>query len=135
MRIGYFIIYLLSGMLTLNVVAQKNRIDSMRRAIDLAANDSLKVEALYEYMKANAQDNTSDFEPYIKEMVRLSKKIHFKWGLSTAYILGLVIIKDIANTNQPFYMPILPRRMQGMILQEILRLNEGHLHTTEAICM
>ncbi len=103
MRIGYFIIYLLSGMLTLNVVAQKNRIDSMRRAIDLAANDSLKVEALYEYMKANAQDNTSDFEPYIKEMVRLSKKIHFKWGLSTAYILGLcILLKTLQNTNTAF---------------------------------
>ncbi len=128
MRIGYFIIYLLSGMLTLNVVAQKNRIDSMRRAIDLAANDSLKVEALYEYMKANAQDNTSDFEPYIKEMVRLSKKIHFKWGLSTAYILGLVYYKDIAKYETAFLYADSAQALAGNDTARDLRLNEGHLH-------
>jgi tetratricopeptide (TPR) repeat protein len=68
--------------------------DSLRNNINKAATDSLKVEALYEYMKANLNNNTSDFGPYVKQMASLSRKINFKWGLSTAYILSLSYYKN-----------------------------------------
>lgn len=68
--------------------------DSLRNNISKAATDSLKIDALYEYMKANLNNNTSDFEPYIREMIFLSRKINFKWGLSTAYILSLSYYKN-----------------------------------------
>ncbi len=128
MRFRRFVFFLLTCMLTLNGSAQKNRIDSLRRAIDQAANDSLKVEALYEYMKANAQDNTSDFEPYFQEMIRLSKKINFKWGLSTAYILGLVYYKDIAKYETAFLYADSARAFVVNDTARNMRLNEGHLH-------
>ncbi|MBO9592964.1 MAG: hypothetical protein J7599_08640 [Niabella sp.] len=73
---------------------QKTENDLLRGNIAKAATDSLKIEALYAYMKANLNNNTSDFEPYIKQMVFLSKRIHFKWGLSTAYILALSYYKN-----------------------------------------
>ncbi|MCF3108130.1 sensor histidine kinase [Niabella sp. CC-SYL272] len=68
--------------------------DMLRGNIARAATDSLKVAALYAYMKTNLNNNTSDFEPYIKQMIFLSKRIKFKWGLSTAYILGLSYYKN-----------------------------------------
>lgn len=68
--------------------------DSLRNNIKKAATDSLRIEAMYGYMKTNLNNNTSDFEPYIKQMASLSRKIKFKWGLSTAYILGLSYHKN-----------------------------------------
>jgi len=84
--------------LSLGTTAQSlTDIDSLRSNIKLAKTDSLRIEAMYEYMRATLNNNTSDFEPYLKEMVRLSKKIKFNWGLSTAYILSLSYYKNIGN--------------------------------------
>lgn len=74
--------------------------DSLRERIRTATSDSLRVEALYEYMKVNLNNNTSDFEPYIKQMAFLSKKINYRWGLSTAYILGLSYYKNQGKLDQ-----------------------------------
>lgn len=74
--------------------AQPSRIDSLRNNINKAPTDSLRVEALFSYMEASLNNNTSDFEPYVKEMAQLSKKIHFKWGLATAYNLSLSYYKN-----------------------------------------
>ena len=83
--------FLLAG---ISVFSQKTKVDSLRANINKAPTDSLRIEALYHYMEATLNNNTSDFEPYVKEMIALSKKINFKWGLSTAYILGLSYYKN-----------------------------------------
>ncbi|MFT3704274.1 MAG: sensor histidine kinase [Agriterribacter sp.] len=74
--------------------AQQSRVDSLRNNINKAPTDSLRVEALFSYMEATLNNNTADFEPYVKEMAQLSKKIHFKWGLATAYNLSLSYYKN-----------------------------------------
>ncbi|MFT3947008.1 MAG: sensor histidine kinase [Agriterribacter sp.] len=76
------------------ICAQQSGIDSLRNNINKAPTDSLRVEALFSYMEATLNNNTSDFEPYVKEMARLSKKINFKWGLATAYNLSLSHYKN-----------------------------------------
>lgn len=101
--------------------------DSLRNNINKAATDSLKIEALYEYMKANLNNNTSDFEPYIKQMVFLSRKINFKWGLSTAYILSLSYYKNHGEFEKALkYADSGFAVTQGDTSADV-RLNLGHL--------
>ncbi|MFT4019005.1 MAG: sensor histidine kinase [Agriterribacter sp.] len=76
------------------IYAQQSRVDSLRSNINKAPTDSLRIEAMFSYMEATLNNNTSDFEPYVKEMALLSKKINFKWGLATAYNLSLSYYKN-----------------------------------------
>ena len=76
------------------IYAQQSRVDSLRSNINKASTDSLRIEAMFSYMEATLNNNTSDFEPYVKEMALLSKKINFKWGLATAYNLSLSYYKN-----------------------------------------
>lgn len=112
---------------SLQVQAQINK-DSLRRNISIAQTDSLRIEAMYEYMKATLNDNTSGFEPYLKEMVRLSKKTAFKWGLSTAYILSLSYYKNIGSYETALrYGDSAAAILSGDTASNLI-LNKGHLH-------
>lgn len=110
------------------VYAQLSENDSLRNNIKTAATDSLRVEALYEYMKANLNNNTSDFEPYITQMVFLSKKIKFSWGLSTAYILGLSYYKNQGKFEQALQYADSAEAVTKNDTTENMRLNMGHIH-------
>lgn len=101
--------------------------DSLRNNISKAATDSLKVEALYEYMKANLNNNTSDFGPYLKQMTSLSRKINFKWGLSTAYILSLSYYKNHGEFERALkYADSATTVTKGDTAKK-MRINMGHI--------
>lgn len=106
-----------------------NEVDSLRNSINLATSDSLKIEAMYEYMRATLNNNTSDFEPYVKEMARLSKKIQFKWGLSTAYILALSYYRNVGNYELALKYGDSTEVLLKNDTAANLVLNKGHLHT------
>ncbi|MCD2422076.1 histidine kinase [Niabella pedocola] len=113
--------------MSVQVAAQINK-DSLRKRISIVQTDSLRIEAMYEYMRATLNDNTSGFEPYLKEMVRLSKKIAFKWGLSTAYILSLSYYKNIGNYETALrYGDSAAALLNGDTASNLI-LNRGHLH-------
>lgn len=101
--------------------------DSLRNNISKAATDSLKIEALYEYMKANLNNNTSDFEPYIREMIFLSRKINFKWGLSTAYILSLSYYKNRGEIERSLNYADSATLVTKGDTAENMRTNMGHI--------
>jgi two-component system NarL family sensor kinase len=101
--------------------------DSLRNNINKAATDSLKIEALYEYMKANLNNNTSDFEPYIREMIFLSRKINFKWGLSTAYILSLSYYKNRGEIERSLNYADSATLVTKGDTAENMRTNMGHI--------
>ncbi|WP_300603591.1 ATP-binding protein [Niabella sp.] len=113
--------------MNLQVPAQINK-DSLRRNISIAQTDSLRIVAMYEYMKATLNENTSDFEPYLKEMIRLSKKTAFKWGLSTAYILSLSYYKNIGNYETALRYGDTAAALLGGDTASNLVLNKRHLH-------
>lgn len=127
MRFRFFIFFVLLSTLTLKAFAQKNQIDSLKKAIVWAKTDSQKIEALYEYMKAAINDNTSEMEPYLKEMIRLSKKINFKWGLSTGYLLGLAYYKNVAKFEIAFLYADSAEVLVKSDTSRDIRLNKGHL--------
>lgn len=77
--------------------------DSLRADIKKAPTDSLRIEAMFQYMKSTLNDNSNDFEPYIKEMIRLSKKTNNKWGLATAYVIGISYYRLQANYEIALY--------------------------------
>lgn len=110
------------------VYAQSPENDSLRNNIKTAATDSLRIEALYEYMKANLNNNTSDFEAYIKQMIFLSKKIKFNWGLSTAYILGLSYYKNQGKFEHALQYADSAEAVTKTDTTEDMRLNMGHIH-------
>ncbi|MCF3107579.1 histidine kinase [Niabella sp. CC-SYL272] len=114
-------------MTCLQVDAQINK-DSLRHNIRLASTDSLRIQALYAYMKATLNDNTSDFEPYLREMVRLSKKTVSKWGLSTAYILSLSYYKNIGNYETALRYGDSAAALLSRDTASGLLLNRGHLY-------
>jgi signal transduction histidine kinase len=101
--------------------------DSLRNNISKAATDSLKIEALYEYMKANLNNNTSDFEPYTREMIFLSRKIKFKWGLSTAYILSLSYYKNRGEIERSLNYADSATLVTKGDTSENMRTNMGHI--------
>ena len=102
--------------------------DSLRNNIKNAATDRLKVDCLYEYMKANLNNNTSDFEPYIKQMIFLSKKINYRWGLSTAYILGLSYYKNKGNFELALSYADSAESVTKGYTDRDMRVNMGHIH-------
>lgn len=126
MRIFFLFILIISFS---NLLAQaSNEKDSLKINIQNAPTDSLRVEALYEYMKANLNNNTSDFEPYIKEMVYLSKKINFKWGQSTAYTIGIAYYKNQGKYEQSLmYADSVAYISQGDTTED-MRTNMAHMY-------
>ena len=108
--------------------SQESIKDSLRHNIETATTDSLRIEALYQYMKANLNNNTSDFEPYIKQMIFLSKKIKFKWGLSTAYILGLSYYKNKGDFNLALNYADSAEAVTKGDTSENMQINMGHIH-------
>jgi two-component system, NarL family, sensor kinase len=55
--------------------------DSLRYNIDIhPGEDSLRVKAIYQYLRANLY-YTSNQQPYINEMLSISKKINFAYGI------------------------------------------------------
>lgn len=112
---------------SLQVPAQVNK-DSLRRNIRIAPTDSLRIRAMYTYMKATLNDNTSDFEPYLKDMVRLSKKTASKWGLSTAYILSLSYYKNLGNYETALRYGDSAAALLSRDTASELLLNQGHLY-------
>ncbi|MFT3827418.1 MAG: histidine kinase [Chitinophagaceae bacterium] len=106
---------------------QSAKNDSLRNNINKAATDSLKVEAMYEYMKANLNNNTSDFEPYIIQMVSLSRKINYRWGLSTAYILGLSYYKNHGEFESALKYADSATSVTKGDTSENMRINMGHI--------
>lgn len=127
-RIFLILIVALTAFISRSAAQASYGNDSLRHNIKIAANDSLRVEALYQYMKANLNNNTSDFEPYIKQMIFLSKKINFRWGLSTAYILSLSYHKNKGNFDLALNYADSAESVTKGDTSKDMRVNMGHIH-------
>lgn len=119
---------ILSSFVFITTYAEISYKDSLRNAISKAPTDSLRIESMFQYMKATLNDNTSDFEPYIKEMIKLSKKINYKWGLSTAYVLGISYYRHQADYETALYYASLIEELCKNDTSKDIRINLGHMH-------
>lgn len=129
MLVRYALVLFCFALFTVSGFSQKARTDSLKENISKAPTDSLRIEALYSYMEAMLNNNTSDFEPYIREMISLSRKINFKWGLSTAYILGLSYYKNSGKYEKALdYGDSVEMVIKNDTAAD-LRRNLAHMHT------
>lgn len=69
--------------ITLSLHAQsKAVIDSLKLNIDkYPAKDSFRVKAIYKYLKASVNYNTSGHLPYIQEVLQISRRINYPYGV------------------------------------------------------
>ena len=78
-------------------------IDSLKKDIDhFQAQDSFRAKAIYKYLKANINNNTSGDLPYIQEMVKISGAIHFKYGVSRGLQMFVTYYGDRGDFTTSF---------------------------------
>lgn len=75
--------------------AQQHVLDSLRNEIKKnPKEDSTKVKVILEYIVEALNDNTSDFLPYMTEIISISKKTNYKRGLQKGYLIGHIYFSD-----------------------------------------
>jgi two-component system NarL family sensor kinase len=81
-------VFIYSCFLCLQLQAQSPQlIDSLKRDIDShPGQDSFRVKSIFQYLKVNLY-NTSNLEPYISEMLSISRKIDFGFGIRKGLIM------------------------------------------------
>src|SRR5690349_17080740 len=76
--------------------------DSLKRNIDSNVNpDSFRVKAIYQYLRATMY-NSSNNKPYIEEMLSLSRKINFPYGIRKALSMYVKYHGDLGDFQQSF---------------------------------
>lgn len=72
-----------------------NNLDSLRNEIKKHTDrDSNKVKAITNYIQHAIDYNTSDFLPYMNDVITISKKINFTRGIVKGYIIGQIYYED-----------------------------------------
>src|SRR6187402_761143 len=97
------VVFFFSCLFCLQVQAQSSSVvDSLKRNIDShTAPDSFRVKAIYQYLRATMY-NSSNNEPYIAEMLTLSKKINFPYGIRKALSMYVKYHGDRGDFQQSF---------------------------------
>jgi signal transduction histidine kinase len=76
--------------------------DSLRRNIDShPGRDSLRVKAIYQYLRVNLY-NTSNQQPYIQEMLEISRAINFPYGIRKGLSMYVKYYGDRSDFQQSF---------------------------------
>lgn len=77
-------------------------IDSLKRNIDnYPAPDSFRVKAIYQYLRATLY-NSSNHKPYITEMLAISRKIDFPYGIRKGLIMFVKYYSDRGDFQKSF---------------------------------
>src|SRR5688572_27172390 len=78
-------------------------IDSLRRNIDnYAQPDSARVKAIVAYVVDALTNNTSDFLPYLNEVISISKKTNYTRGLQKGFMIGQIYFSDRGEYEKSF---------------------------------
>lgn len=76
---------LLFILLALTVVSAQEKIDSLKKVIDQAEQDSNQVKTLYTYADAFRLKNATDFKKYIDKGLKLAQMLNFQKGIAEGY--------------------------------------------------
>ncbi|MBT1697099.1 tetratricopeptide repeat protein [Fulvivirgaceae bacterium PWU4] len=87
----------------LQLQAQSDKtIDSLKRMIDgHPAQDSVRVKSIYQYLRATLF-NSADHEPYIREMLSISRRINFPYGIRKGLRMYTMYYGDRADFQRSF---------------------------------
>jgi two-component system, NarL family, sensor kinase len=97
------IVFFCSCLFCLQLQAQSSSVvDSLKRNIDSHTHqDTLRAKAIYQYLRATMY-NSSNNEPYIAEMLALSKDINFPYGIRKAWSMYVKYYGDRGDFQQSF---------------------------------
>jgi two-component system NarL family sensor kinase len=98
-----FTVFIYSCFFCVQLQAQSPQlIDSLKRNIDShPAQDSLRVKSIYQYLRANLY-NSSNQQLYIQEMLGISRKINFSYGIRKGLSMYVKYYGDRSDFQQSF---------------------------------
>lgn len=97
------IIVWIIGMPAILFAQQQQLNDSLKALIAThQKDDTARVNAIYQYVRANSTGSTADFLNYMHEMLRISKKINYTFGIRKGYLTGVLYYGDRSNFAQSF---------------------------------
>lgn len=98
-----FAVFIFSFLFCLQVQSQTVvEIDSLKHNIDNHTTpDSFRVKSIYQYLRATLY-NSSGHEPYIKEMLAISRRINFSYGIRKGLSMFVKYYGDRGDFQQSF---------------------------------
>ncbi|MEX1241116.1 MAG: tetratricopeptide repeat protein [Cyclobacteriaceae bacterium] len=113
--------------------AQPHVLDSLRGVIGQNPNqDSFRIKAIVDYVVEAMNNNTSDFLPYVNEIISISKKTNYGKGLQKGFMIGQIYFSDRGNYEQGFLYADSAFSVLKNDPSLSARQNTGHLHNNIA---
>jgi len=83
--------------------AQRHVLDSLKKEIEKSQQqDSARIKAILAYVVEALNDNTSDFLPYMNEILSISKKTGYTRGLQKGFMIGQIYFSDRGDYEKAF---------------------------------
>ncbi|AYB31578.1 tetratricopeptide repeat-containing sensor histidine kinase [Chryseolinea soli] len=83
--------------------AQQHVLDSLKNEIEKSQRqDSFRIKVILEYVVEALNNNTSDFLPYMNEVISISKKTDYKRGLQKGFMIGQIYFSDRGDYETAF---------------------------------
>jgi two-component system NarL family sensor kinase len=113
--------------------AQRHVLDSLKKEIEKnQQQDSFRIKAILAYVVEALNNNTSNFLPYMNEIISISKKTDYKRGLQKGFMIGQIYFSDRGEYEKAF----LYADSAFSVLKNDASLNAtqstGHLHNNIA---
>ena len=81
----------------------QHTIDSLKNDIvNFPKQDSFRVKAIFKYLKANINNNTSGDLPYILEMIRIARAVNYRYGISRGLQTAVTYYGDRGDFSASF---------------------------------
>jgi signal transduction histidine kinase len=78
-------------------------VDSLKRNIqNYLQEDSFRVKAIFQYVKSSGTGKSNEMLPYIEEMLRISKKINYSYGIRKGHLVAVLYFGDRSDFIKSF---------------------------------
>jgi len=115
------------------VYAQQHVLDSLKNEIRKHESpDTLRIDAILTYVIEAMNNNTSDFLPYMNEVISISKKTDYPRGLQKGYMIGQIYFSDRGDYEKAFSYADSAFSVLKVDQSLSARQNTGHLYNNIA---
>src|SRR6186713_1278464 len=85
------------------VYAQQHVLDSLKNEIQKhESRDTIRIDIILTYVIEALNNNTSDFLPYMNEIISISKNTDYSRGLQKGYMIGQIYYSDRGDYEKSF---------------------------------
>src|SRR5687768_4763165 len=78
-------------------------VDSLKRNIqNYQQEDSFRAKAIFQYVKSSGTGKSNEMLPYIEEMLRISKKINYSYGIRKGHLVAVLYFGDRSDFIKSF---------------------------------